>query len=327
MQGQPVPCLSQRPLDVPSPARPPRATAVPQTPQCSGVNRSTGQPCNRRTQGGLCHHHRFDSAPHDKRYAAWVDGDLRPATRHRLYAELQKPISPKDKPGFIYAYQLLARDDAPVYSSMYKIGRTSNIPRRLNEWSTRCGYTPSLVGQFPKTTTPIRHSHRCERLIHIELSERFGAGPIVCPGKCREAHYEWFKDSGDSAGQSDWEDMKTVIEKWVRFAQAEVSAAAPDHVEMDVKEELNVDRNDSEMAEIADMLSDLCLKGRTYATSPGPSKGGLLRRDLSPACTSQADQSVYYSDCSCSVDDSDDETWEDVVPLRTSSRIYPVSPI
>ncbi|TPX61068.1 hypothetical protein PhCBS80983_g01398 [Powellomyces hirtus] len=179
--------------------------------------------------------------------AGWVDDSLHPATKRRLYNELQKPISPRDRPGFIYVYQLIGNtQDVRGYdSSMYKIGRTSNIPRRLHEWSTRCGYTPHLTEYFP-TFAPIRFSHRCERLIHIELAEQFGAGPIVCPGKCREAHYEWFcarggphKNGSLSLPSSGWTAIRSVILKWIGFFEGVSAAgsAAPVLVDLTLDDE------------------------------------------------------------------------------------------
>ncbi|KAJ3021805.1 hypothetical protein HKX48_007687 [Thoreauomyces humboldtii] len=194
-------------------------------------------------------HHDEDSGP----WSRWIDPTLSPSTRNRLCAELEKPVSRKDRPGFIYSYQLENEDAKPSSahygSSMYKIGRTANIARRLSQWRTRCGYRPALVECFPPSR-PIRFSHRCERLIHIELSERFGAGPVLCPGRCLEAHYEWFRvraprtppdpeeatvrikaehvgprSGWDGTGPTTasgggWETMRAVILKWIDFVEA-----------------------------------------------------------------------------------------------------------
>ncbi|KAH7032765.1 meiotically up-regulated gene 113-domain-containing protein [Microdochium trichocladiopsis] len=84
---------------------------------------------------------------------------------------------------------------------LLKIGRASNVQRRLNEWTRQCGYNLSLIRYYPyiptnRPSTPrkVPHSHKVERLVHIELA---GAGLRVgdrenCDA-CGKAHREWFE--------------------------------------------------------------------------------------------------------------------------------------
>jgi hypothetical protein len=111
----------------------------------------------------------------------------------------------------------------------YKVGRAQNLTRRLYQWSRSCPYTPLLVEFFP--SPPPTHpksdpnvsgpvvkcaiSHRVERLIHLELEDRFGRVDLSRQGcKCGKVHKEWFR--GGSAG---WTEVRDVIIRWVGFAK------------------------------------------------------------------------------------------------------------
>lgn len=93
-----------------------------------------------------------------------------------------------------------------------KIGRTSNVHRRLNQWSKQCSHDLTLVRYYPYTAsspspsparTPgssvsrengrrVPHVHRVERLIHIELADQRVKGQGPCP-ECGKGHREWFE--------------------------------------------------------------------------------------------------------------------------------------
>jgi hypothetical protein len=93
-----------------------------------------------------------------------------------------------------------------------KIGRTSNVHRRLNEWSKQCSHNLTLVRYYPYTASspspsPARtpgsnashehgrrapHVHRVERLIHIELADQRVKGQGPCT-ECGKGHREWFE--------------------------------------------------------------------------------------------------------------------------------------
>ncbi|KAJ3035158.1 hypothetical protein HDV00_004280 [Rhizophlyctis rosea] len=225
---------------------------------CEGINQQTGERCTRRlkrkhhispTAKRLCHQHLKDSLSTPAQLSmhldleSYIDKTLSFTTQHRLRTEIAKPLSASEEAGFIYAYELQAKDFShlPPTSNhtpptkFYKIGRATNVYRRLTQWSTQCNYTPHLLDLFPTPSPPptspypfahtppppkrCPYTHRAERLIHIELGERYGAGPVVCWKGCREAHYELFccGGGGDGGEKGGWEEMRRVIEKWVGF--------------------------------------------------------------------------------------------------------------
>ncbi|KAH8702364.1 meiotically up-regulated gene 113-domain-containing protein [Talaromyces proteolyticus] len=93
-----------------------------------------------------------------------------------------------------------------------KIGRTSNVHRRLNEWSKQCSHDLTLIRYYPHAVsssspspagTPgsshsaehgrrVPHVHRIERLIHIELADQRVRGQGRCT-ECGKEHREWFE--------------------------------------------------------------------------------------------------------------------------------------
>lgn len=100
------------------------------------------------------------------------------------------------------------RPGATSKTMLLKIGRANNVQRRMNEWQRQCGYNLSLVRYYPyvsssQPSTPRKmpHSHKVERLIHIELE---GAGLRVKSKKecdaCGKNHREWFEVDATRAG-------------------------------------------------------------------------------------------------------------------------------
>jgi hypothetical protein len=61
-------------------------------------------------------------------------------------------------------------------------------------------------------------THRVERLIHLELEDRFGRVDMAKAGcSCGRVHKEWFRGGeGDEAG---WTAVRDVIVRWVGFAR------------------------------------------------------------------------------------------------------------
>ena len=61
-------------------------------------------------------------------------------------------------------------------------------------------------------------THRVERLIHLELEDRFGRVDISAEGcSCGKVHQEWFRSG--RGGEAGWAEVRDVIVRWVGFAR------------------------------------------------------------------------------------------------------------
>jgi hypothetical protein len=110
-------------------------------------------------------------------------------------------------------YATTRGSDARPGTIRLKIGRTSNVHRRLNEWSRQCSHNLTLIRYYPyssssspspspartsenhtsqETGRQVPHVRRVERLIHVELAERKIKGQGRC-AECGKEHREWFE--------------------------------------------------------------------------------------------------------------------------------------
>ncbi|KAI0420313.1 meiotically up-regulated gene 113-domain-containing protein [Xylaria grammica] len=112
-----------------------------------------------------------------------------------------------------------SRDGSTSKTILLKIGRASNVQRRLNEWQRQCGYNISLIRYYPyvsssRPSTPRKmpHSHKVERLIHLELE---GQGLRVRPkancDACGRNHREWFEVEATRAGINT---VDEIVRRW-----------------------------------------------------------------------------------------------------------------
>lgn len=206
---------------------------------------------------------------------------LTPQTTSTLLSELAKPISDFDEEGFIYMFWLtdalsaitpnaqIASSLLPPTSSpnskgrrtsdllhdfssttsnssapktiLLKIGRASNVQRRMNEWTRQCGYNLSLIRYYPYlpsspsapptpsklspsqsrnppltpplTPQKVPHAHRVERLIHIELGDM--RVKKLCES-CGKEHREWFEVEASRKGVAA---VDEVVRRWVAWAE------------------------------------------------------------------------------------------------------------
>ena len=145
----------------------------------------------------------------------------------------------------------------PEGKLLLKIGRASNVQRRMNEWTRQCNYTLELVRWYPHISSasasaspspspgpspssrrshmpssPLRagstpptarrvsdsplvrkipHSHRVERLIHIELADKRVRRACEVCGK---EHREWFEIE---AGRKGVKAVDEVVKRWVEW--------------------------------------------------------------------------------------------------------------
>ncbi|CAG8497754.1 11739_t:CDS:2 [Acaulospora colombiana] len=197
------------------------------------------------------------------KFKDWLNDGLSEETKRLLISEMEKPISDRDRAGFIYAYRLVEGPSSHHDSNctLYKIGRTTNVHRRLYQWSQHCGYTPQLIELFPDVNlsssfssqesmldtifdddegssngecssqlakvTKCKYAHRVERLIHIELSEKYSVDMETCLG-CGNMHREWFKVIAPVRGSSTkveddglhgWNEIRKVIVHWITYVE------------------------------------------------------------------------------------------------------------
>ncbi|KAF2176302.1 DUF1766-domain-containing protein [Zopfia rhizophila CBS 207.26] len=134
---------------------------------------------------------------------------------------------------------------------LLKIGRASNVHRRMNEWTRQCGYSLSLIRWYPyvpstpspspsphgspahsrrpsyqnqsQPADPVRrvsegvrkvpHAHRVERLIHIELGDQRVKKNCEACGK---EHREWFEVDATRDGVKA---IDEVVKRWVDWAE------------------------------------------------------------------------------------------------------------
>lgn len=127
---------------------------------------------------------------------------------------------------------------------LIKIGRTTNVHKRLVRWTQQCGYNLSLLQYYPhRPTSPrgphqtpdvvpshrsddgvckVPYSHRVERLIHIELSE-CKVRQERCES-CGKVHREWFEVDASRDGLRM---VDEVVERWVVWAERKRDGCAP----------------------------------------------------------------------------------------------------
>lgn len=110
---------------------------------------------------------------------------------------------------------------------LLKIGRATNVQRRLNEWQRQCGYNLSLIRFYPyipsaSPATSVRkipHSHKVERLVHIELA---GRGLRVADREkcsaCGREHREWFEVGATREAVAE---VDEVVRRWSDWNEAQ----------------------------------------------------------------------------------------------------------
>ncbi|CAG8559052.1 83_t:CDS:2 [Acaulospora morrowiae] len=249
---------------------------------CQGKNYKTNKKCFRKVKSEekYCQQHKqsmLEQAEIERvlfvpgrskitwvKFKDWLNDDLSEETKRLLIAEMEKPISDRDEAGFIYAYRLIEGPSShhDPNCTLYKVGRTTNIHRRLYQWSHHCGYTPQLIELFPDVNlsssfssqesmlntifgdekslssderssqlekiTKCKYTHRVERLIHIELSEKYRADVEVCSG-CGNVHREWFKavapakditnEVNNNIKQHGWNEIRRIIVHWITYVE------------------------------------------------------------------------------------------------------------
>ncbi len=118
----------------------------------------------------------------------------------------------------------------PKATILLKIGRASNVQRRMNEWTRQCGHNLSLIRFYPHVSSasqmsastppgsPIAPSkvpcaHKIERLIHLELADQ--RVKRVCE-HCSKEHREWFEVESSREGLKN---IDGTIRRWTSWGQ------------------------------------------------------------------------------------------------------------
>ena len=123
---------------------------------------------------------------------------------------------------------------------LLKIGRASNVQRRMNQWTRQCGYDLSVVRFYPHqssssgvpsdpgdTSLPgislggssnsqpitVPYLHKVERLIHLELADKRVSRDCEACGK---VHREWFEVNANSDGVKG---VDEICKRWCRWAE------------------------------------------------------------------------------------------------------------
>lgn len=121
-----------------------------------------------------------------------------------------------------------------------KIGRTSNVHRRLVEWTRQCSHDLTLIRYYPYTpsssanASPARvppsrpqavssvsggkvpHVHRVERLIHLELANLRIRDLGQCT-ECGKEHREWFEVE---AHKEALRKVDECIRRWIAWGES-----------------------------------------------------------------------------------------------------------
>ncbi|KAN0086231.1 hypothetical protein V8E55_007365 [Tylopilus felleus] len=113
----------------------------------------------------------------------WIPDYLQPATQNALRVEMQKARAAGDVEGYIYTFEIL--DPADKKTIHLKVGRATNLNRRMDQWGKQCGSKEQILrgfwsGGMDKAGVPMKGlvqaepkgpcCHRVERLVHIELT-------------------------------------------------------------------------------------------------------------------------------------------------------------
>ncbi|EED18107.1 conserved hypothetical protein [Talaromyces stipitatus ATCC 10500] len=106
-----------------------------------------------------------------------------------------------------------------------KIGRTSNVHRRLNEYYPYTNSSPSPSParrpeseHFQGHGRRVPHVHRVERLIHIELADQRVKGKGPC-AQCNKEHREWFEFNATKDALKLVDDC---VRRWVAWGEQHI---------------------------------------------------------------------------------------------------------
>uniref|UniRef100_A0A0W0F0Q2 Bacteriophage T5 Orf172 DNA-binding domain-containing protein n=1 Tax=Moniliophthora roreri TaxID=221103 RepID=A0A0W0F0Q2_MONRR len=86
-------------------------------------------------------------------FADYIPEYLHPDTQVALRVEMEKARSSSDVEGYIYTFEI--RDPNSPRTIKLKVGRTTNVVKRLNQWGKQCGSKEQVLrGWYPGTVDP-----------------------------------------------------------------------------------------------------------------------------------------------------------------------------
>ncbi|EOR01046.1 hypothetical protein J056_004858 [Wallemia ichthyophaga EXF-994] len=207
---------------------------APHAEQCQGITKQAKR-CTRRVKldkvetgedfHRFCHQHGKDILTQKgffNKRGVWIEFDfwipqqrLSTFTQIQLRLTMEKPIAHADVAGWIYVYSM----PQTARHAEYKVGRTNNINRKIDNWSKQCN--KELHTTFAADPGFVcKHVSRLERLIHLELAEYSSRESIQC-AQCGKRHREVFKLQRmyNRKGTEFENVVKPMIEKWNRLVQ------------------------------------------------------------------------------------------------------------
>lgn len=127
----------------------------------------------------------------------------------------------KDTPGFVH----------------YKVGRTTSLKKRINQWDRQCGSKEQiLIGHWPSNGESSKlkgklqdgekgpHCHRLEKLIHVELADVSENTPYLLRGWPKpDMNSLTTKASGSGSDSSTPPGTPTKKKKTSRFGDVKMS--------------------------------------------------------------------------------------------------------
>ncbi len=172
-------------------------------------------------------------------FAQFIPATLSARTQARLRTVMSQPPTAADtrasERGYIYIYEL--RDRARDASVCFKVGRSVNVFKRLDEWRAKCqsvdpilrSFLPAPPGQqlLPGASTPnwpgLPLSRKWERLCHLELEE-LGTRNLEECADCGSRHREIFHVPRDSGG---YQAVLSMAQRWQHFIAIAARAYVP----------------------------------------------------------------------------------------------------
>ncbi|KAG8892405.1 hypothetical protein FRB99_002731 [Tulasnella sp. 403] len=118
-------------------------------------------------------------------FSDWIPDYLPESTKGALRSEMVRPLSESEADGQMYCIKLRDAKQPPDVIQL-KVGRTTNVNRRTDQWAKSCGSkTHILLGFYPEgngdnvgmlpgritTDRKVKNTHKLERLILLELAD------------------------------------------------------------------------------------------------------------------------------------------------------------